>query len=54
MQKSLDFHSAGLTLPEMAKQLQEFLCELFRERRWYHPSVLKYLRIPLDRLKEYS
>jgi hypothetical protein len=54
MQKKIEFHSAALALPDMAKQLQEFLSELFRERRWYHPSVLKYLRISLDRLKEYS
>ena len=54
MKKSLSFHFSPLSLPEMAKDLQTFLIELFQDRRWYQPSVLKYLRIPLDRLKEYS
>jgi hypothetical protein len=54
MEKSLDLHFAGLSLPQKARQLQEFLSELFGERRWYQPAVLKYFRIPLERLNDYS
>lgn len=54
MKKSLSFSFSPISLPEMARDLQEFLQELFRERRWYQPSILKYLKIPIDRMKEYS
>jgi hypothetical protein len=54
MKKSLDFSLVNASLPEMAKELQEFLLELFKERRWYQPSILKYLKISIDKMKEYS
>ena len=50
----MDFGVVNASLPSMARELQEFLAELFKEKQWYQPSILKYLKIPIDKMKEYS
>lgn len=50
----MDFSLINASLPSMARELQEFLAELFKEKQWYQPNILKYLKIPIEKMKEYS
>jgi len=44
----------SLSLPELAKEYQEYLEELLQDKRWYQTPMLKGLRVPFQYIQLYQ